>query len=235
MDEFCASLNPAPLMSVLNNTLFEAQGVSAFKIPPGTVSLSKWNPDTSNVVWKGNIRLIEQESTESPASAAVFEGLRLKLELFNKTKLGLEDVPWAEVWYNPMSELDNQYRIANDGEDTIRMSDESSKYYKIITQLPGTGYHPLDSKSNDKGLVLQVALGLKFDDLYAAVSFSEALGIYRKRFRSYQNTFLYDQHLSELQQKIMDNLRLPQEEAEKSPAPDFDDDEFGGFVGASYD
>lgn len=225
-------------MSVLNNTLFEADGVSALKIPPGKASLARWNTDPSNVVWKGSVRLIEQEMAETSGPSAMFEGLRLKLELFNHDPSLLSDpannlVPWAEVWYNPLVDANNGFCIANDGEDTICVTEESARYYKIITQLPGTGYHPLNNGSNPTGLILQVALGLKFDDLFTAVSFAEALGIYRKRFNSYQDTFLYNQHLSDLQQKIIDDLILPK--TEKSETPDFDDDEFGGFVGSSYD
>lgn len=227
-------------MSVLNNTLFEAHGVSCLKIPPGKPSLAKWNTDPSNVVWKGSVRLIEQEMTDASGPSAVFEGLRLKLELYNHHPSLLPDqtdtcIPWAEVWYNPVAEANNGFCIANDGEDTISVSPESSRYYRIITQLPGTGYHPLHTESNPSGLILQVALGLKFDDLFTAVSFAEALGIYRKRFNSYQDTFLYNQHLSDLQQKIIDDLTLPTHVVEKSDTPDFDDDEFGGFVGSSYD
>lgn len=226
-------------MSVLNNTLFEAHGVSALKIPPGKPTLANWNTDSSNVVWRGSVRLVEQEMTEASGPSAMFEGLRLKLELYNHDASLLPDpadtcVPWAEVWYNPLAESNNQFCIANDGEDTICVSAESARYYKIITQLPGTGYHPLKHESKETGLILQVALGLKFDDLFTAISFSEALGIYRKRFNSYRDTFLYNQHLSDLQQKIIDDLILPKK-AVKSDTPDFDDDEFGGFVGSSYD
>lgn len=227
-------------MSVLSNTLFEAHGVSALRIPPGKPSLSKWKTDASKVVWKGSVRLIEQEMTEITGPSAIYEGLRLKLELYNHSSHLLPDspdalVPWAEVWYNPWAETSNQFCIANDGEDTISVSAESNRYYKIVTQLPGTGYHPWKCQSSQSGLILQVALGLKFDDAFAAISFAEALGIYRKRFNSYQDTYLYNQHLSDLQQKIIDDLVVSRNTPEKSDTPDCDDDEFGGFVGSSYD
>lgn len=233
-------------MSVQSHETFLANNVSVFKIPPGEISLSKWNIEKENMVWKGNLRLCEQEVTESDLpKSSPFEGLRLKLELYNHEKLTLlledfveveNNVPWAEVWYNPFRESDLQYKIANDGEDTITVTPQSSRYYKIITQLPGTGYHPMESSSHTKGCILQIALGLKFEDKFTAILFAETLATYRRRFRNYQDKYLYDKHLLLLQRRIMDGLRIPEEELrEPTPLSDIEDEEFGSFVGSSYD
>lgn len=242
-------------MSLLSHQIFLANHVSVFKIPPGEISLSKWNAAPENVVWQGHLRLLEQE-VEDSSSSAPLQGLRLKLELYNHEKLTqvLEDfvevendTQWAEVWYNPFKESELHYKIANDGEDTIQVTPQSSSYYKIITQLPGSGYHPLNLEnegansesatgSERKGGVLQIALGLKFDDKFTAILFSEALATYRRRFRNVQDKNLYDKHLLTLQRKIMEGLRIQEEDLrEATPMSDFEDDEFGNFVGSSYD
>lgn len=232
-------------MTVVSHETFLAK-VSVFRIPPGE-SLKVWDTSNKNVVWNGHLRFCEQEMAEtgdSKASAA-FEGLRLKLELYNLeviTQL-LEDfvelksdVPWAEVWYNPFKETEMHYKIANDGSSTITVSPQSSKCYRIVTQLPGTGYHPMEISSGTNGCILQVALGLRFNDEFTAILFAEALATYRRRFRNYQDKFLYDKHLLLLQNKIFESLRIPEEELkEATPISDYEDDDFGTFVGSSYD
>lgn len=225
---------------LITNTLFHTDAAQVFKIPPGSTSLLKWN--TSKVVWSGSMRLVEQEDTDVADSAAPHTGLRLKLELYNREHISLlledfseidAEVPWAEVWYNPFAECDVAYAIANDGSDTIAMTAELAKYYKIITQIPGTGYHPLQTAQ--KGSLLQVALGLKFEDSFSAVSFLESLATYKRHFRKYQDKYSYDKHLSTLQQKIRENLRMPLDDLRENTPSDYDDDDFGNFVGASYD
>lgn len=225
-------------MTVISNSLFSTHNVVVFKIPPGDISLSKWNTTNSNYIWKGSLRLIEQEMVQD--DIAPYKGLRLKLELFNNEKLTLlledfteveTEVQWAEVWYNPP--LDGGFSIANNGDETIKMTPESPKYYKIITQLPGTGYHPFEVPAKDP--ILQVALGLKFEDSFSAVTFVESMGIYRRRFRNVQDKYQYDKHLLTLQQKILSGLRVQDESREPTPGSDFDDDDFGNFVGSSYD
>lgn len=242
-------------MSVLSHQIFQADHVAVFKIPPGEILLSRWKTDPENIVWQGSLRLLEQEvELDANDSSGEQNLLRLKLELYNHEKLTqfLEDfvevendMQWAEVWYNPFLESELHYKIANDGEDTIRVTPQSSLYYKIIAQLPGSGYHPLecdnfnveneeDKENTKKAGVLQIALGLKFPDKFTAVLFSEALAMYRRRFRSVQDTKLYDKHLLVLQRKIT-GLRIEDELKEATPMSDFEDDEFGNFVGSSYD
>lgn len=233
-------------MTVVSHETFHTK-VAVFRIPPGENSLKKWNTSAENIVWKGHLRLCEQEVSDAgdTAASSAFEGLRLKLELYNPeviTQL-LEDfvelesdVPWAEVWYNPFSESDMHYKISNDGSETIQVSPTSSRNYKIIAQLPGAGYHPLDSGEDTKGCILQIALGLRFEDEFTAILFAETLATYRRRFRNYQDKFLYDKHLLLLQNKILENLKIPVEELrEPTPISDFEDDDFGNFVGSSYD
>lgn len=231
------------MTNVISTKLFETDGVCAFKIPPGSVSLSAWNVLAVQNVWQGSLRVYEQEVTtdgvevfsqlpgisdESSfpfgnADPSVFHkslqprkesvppytGLRLKLELYNTTVLPPtigsltstnKDVVWAEVWYNPQpAELDTpppeglDYTcvIANDGCETIQIT-ENPKYYKLITQLPGLGYHVVPRGQQPKTQVTQVALGLKFDDNFSAVSFAESLGIYKRRFRNFEEQYRYE-------------------------------------------
>lgn len=233
-------------MTVVSHETFLAK-VSMLRIPPGEISLKKWDTSVDNIVWNGHLRLYEQEVTDTgdSAASAAFEGLRLKLELYNPEMITLlledfvemaSDVPWAEVWYNPFHETEMHYKIANDGSDTITVSPQSARYYRIVAQLPGTGYHPMETSTGTNGCILQVALGLRFNDEFTAILFAEALATYRRRFRNYQDKFLYDKHLLLLQNKIFESLRIPEEELrEATPLSDFEDDEFGNFVGSSYD
>lgn len=224
---------------LVSSVLFKSNTASVFKIPPGSPSLANWT--TTDEIWKGSLKVIEQEDTEVDEDERAC-GLRLKLELYNKVTLNLlledfsevdKETPWAEVWYNPFSGSDFDYAISNDGKDTILSTPESSKYYKIVTQLPGTGYHPFQIPG--KGPLLQVALGLKFEDLSDSAAFSESLAIYRRRFLNYHDTALYEKQLHDLQQRVLTDLRLSLDEfREPTPLSDFDDDDFGNYVGA-YD
>ncbi|GEQ71099.1 hypothetical protein JCM33374_g4780 [Metschnikowia sp. JCM 33374] len=224
---------------LISNVLFESDGISAFKISPGPVSLSTWQ--SKPIVWKGSVRLVEEEQTSVTPETAPYTGLRLKLELYNKNaqdavsghfRESENSVSWAEVWYNPFSGTDLAYKISNDGSDTITMTPESSKYYKVITQLPDTGYYPLPT--SEKGFLLQVALGLQFDDSFTASSFSESLSIYRRHFRNFQEKFLYDNNIGSEESKMLMKLTLPNK-VTTAHDEDTDDDDFGNFVESSYD
>lgn len=233
-------------MSIVSNQLFSTHNIVVFRIPPGELSLSKWNTDKSNIVWKGSLRLTEQELIEDDDLDNIepCQLLRLKLLLYNKDRssplleefIGSEkDSPWAEVWYNPFPEADIDYSIANDGEETIQMTPDSPRYYKIIAQLPGTGYHPFNTTDDSsKHTLLQVALGLRFEDSDAAISFADSLSVYRRRFRAHQEKFMYDKHLVSLQHRIMNRLSLADDDL-KDIASTSDDDDFGTFVSSSYD
>lgn len=223
---------------LIKTVLFETDGVALFKIPPGDARLRNWNP--AHVVWNGSLRLTEQEDTAAVDGGDVPPqlSLRLKLELFNRLDSGLlllefadlaTEVLWAEVWYNPLCDSPLANCIANDHSDTLEMSAESAKYYRVVAQLPGTGYHPF--RDTDKGFLLQVALGLHLRDQATAAAFSESVALYRRHFRSFQEKYACDDRLASLQLKLVAGFNILQ----NSPGPDFDDEEFGSFVGASYD
>lgn len=284
-------------MDIISTTLFEAQGVSIFRIPPGEVSLSKWNLKDSNTIWKGDMRLIEEELVQEDidvfsqnANAEVgssttmdkkqskvaeadlalikpYKGLRLKMELFNVSNSlvvppndsRMEELAiWAEVWYNPLGDESddqktNQYSIANNGQETIQMTPQSARYYKIIVQLPGTGYHPFlheDEQTSQQDNLVQVALGLKISENFAAISFSESLSIYKRRFQNFVEQYQYELRLSEAQNKQKHlSLDMKSNVNEGEPATsknsehnhrdndsdddddDDEDDDFGDFVG----
>lgn len=225
---------------IVSSVLFQTKSAYVFKIPPGLASLGNWT--TSDVVWKGCLKVVEQEEVDVEDDSRAC-GLRLKLELYNHELLNLllevfseveQDTPWAEVWYNPFEGSEFKFSIGNDGQDTIAKSAESSKYYRIVTQLPGTGYHPFQPP--EKGPLLQVALGLKFDNPVDSAEFSESLAIYKRRFQNYHYTALYEKQLQALQEKVLKDLRLSQENYRTpTPSSEFDDDDFGNFVSATYD
>lgn len=104
---------------------------------------------------------------------------------------------WAEVWFLPQ---DNVY------DDTIQMSSESPQYYKVVVQLPQTGY------GNNLTLV---ALGLKFSDRSEGMLFGESINIFKRRYNDLQS----DLEVDDLEQQLAKmSLQLA-------------DDEFGEFVG----
>lgn len=219
------------MSTLIPTTLFEGDGVSVFVIPPGDAKMLRWDALSQNTLWKGQIRLIEQESikggpdfalslpsglSDEAAAAHVpvgrflseptkpMDGLRLKLELYNKQKVPpsvgsltttSKDTVWGQVWYNPVDfsreeEGLGAFFIANNQEETIQMSD-SAKHYKIIVQLPGSEYVPYENPRNNLSQQ-QVALGLCFNDRTTALVFSEAISVYKRRFRNYQDQYFFE-------------------------------------------
>ncbi|KAK6460543.1 hypothetical protein DFJ63DRAFT_230398 [Scheffersomyces coipomensis] len=298
--------------NLISTTLFEESNVSVFKIPPGELSISKWNLNESNIIWKGNLRLIEQEVIQDDVDLFAtlpgsrlhstdtltwgntlqrvkvcddkfinkgpkkpYESLRAKLELYNPvtihpsvgnlTTVNREEL-WAEVWYNPIASSnidhdnnrDDQFSIANDGQETIQMSKESPKFYKIISQLPSSGYQPIqgttaysDSLFNEKGVLLQVALGIKLGDSADATGFSESFNLYKRRFRNVEEQYYYELKLLDLEDKSAqlsltshtEDTLFPLDDSKHETnrtgsissfdkSSDESDDEFGDFVGS---
>lgn len=241
------------VFNTLRTTLFEASNVVVYKIPPGESLLSKWNIKDLNVIWTGNVRLIEYESSidgevddsliynilednvggkseaidfskkkEIPESCAPQKTLRLKLELYNTTEVSPDvgslvgthrDEIWAEVWYNPLRPIDYlnwNTCIANDGQETIQAIPESSKYYKIIAQLPGTGCNHANGANEDiDGHLLNIALGLKFMDTFDAISFSEGLNIYKRRFSDFIDQLNYELAMNKLDDLHINKVGSP--------------------------
>lgn len=272
--------------NIIATKLFETDGVSAFKIPSGSPTLSKWDLSGNNILWTGCLRAIEQELVTDSLTDALplpnqslfsggdyldssrnipkpYNGLRLKLELYNTVTVPptvgsltttTKDLVWAEIWYNPapLKDTDNSYfginsdlgdanegdlgvelksgssyTIANNGEETIQGT-ESSKYYKIISQIPESGYHPYDPTHGSEK-VLQVALGLKFDESFNAVSFAESLAIYKRRYRNFEDQY-NDEHNLLFIETNLKKLTLSNNEYED----DEDDDDNDISVGSYY-
>lgn len=221
------------MTDTLNITLFECENVSVFCIPPGEILLSKWNIDESNVLWRGKLRLVEQEFNgwDEEEELTEFEtwgkddfeklylGLRLKLELYNDQDKGeniwgdgTKEQIWAEVYYNPRGECSKKENIAKDGkgsyyiaknlQETIEMTPQSSKFYRIIVQLPGSGYHPFreNKEGKERSGIIQIALGLRLGNSSEASMFSESLFFYKKRFL-------------ELEEQLRINALIPEFEA----------------------
>lgn len=221
--------------NVISTILFESDHVIIFKIPPG----DEWDLKQTNIVWQGRLRLIEQESIqEEPSNDIIkpFDGLRAKIELFNRLPTG--DEIWAEIWYNPVCQLESDVSLANNGQETIQLKN-SSRFYKIIAQLPGSGYHPL--RHNYKDNHVQVALGLKFNDTHLAISFQESLMIYKRRFRNYEDQYQSDinqkdqlhlmkSNLDSFYHKIENHLNLDSVTNHVSELDLDDNDDFGDFV-----
>ncbi|EGW34386.1 uncharacterized protein SPAPADRAFT_134485 [Spathaspora passalidarum NRRL Y-27907] len=140
-----------------------------------------------------------------------FQNLRAKIEFYNRSPdSGVEEI-WAETWYNPLVsiEYDNTMKlsdlahlemkrlhtIAHDNKDTILEVDNSDRHFRVVVQLPGTGYHPyLEEDEHDSDLI-QVALGLQIKDLKQAYRFAECLEVYNSRYGYAQHSYYYDRML----------------------------------------
>lgn len=208
--------------SAVSTVLFETTKVMLYKVPPGPVRATGWKLDKNTAVWRGLLRLVEEEIIDDyptglqephdttiiesnnqqssnaptsnvqlynenqpqnetdlsdPSQRSPYLSLRAKLECFNSKSIvpGFsKEFMWAEVWYNPP---DPEWQVANNGEETIKISSDSTRTYRVIAQCPKSGYHP---KIDDH--VPQVALAMRFSDPSEASEFSEALGLYRRRF-----------------------------------------------------
>lgn len=255
-----------PMSTLIPTTLFEGDGVSVFGIPPGAPKMLLWDTLAQNTIWSGQIRLIEQESlstgseffltlpkdlSDEAAAAHVPEpesvpeptrprdGLRLKLELYNRQKVPpsvgslttiSKDIVWGQVWYNPVDfsrkkeGLDGFY-IANDKEETIEMSD-SPKHYRIVVQLPGSAYTPWsDEDPHQHNQQKQMALGLRFDDRTTALVFNEAISVYKRRFRNYQDQYQYEYRVYQFEHlSVAEKVGLDAVLDEGN-----DEDDFGAF------
>lgn len=165
----------------------------------------------STNVWRGKLLLIEQElingdydDTEPTTRKNAYDGLRAKVELYNSVvseEGNLVKQLFGEIWYNPSG----KYKVANDGGETIEPL--GLRDFKFLVQLPHTGYHfgllnpektNVTKNEADGSEVVQVALGVRFHSLDAALSFSEWILIYRRRFNNYQEQLNFDQLLEDM-------------------------------------
>ncbi|CAH6718498.1 hypothetical protein CLIB1444_01S08086 [[Candida] jaroonii] len=249
-------------IEVLSSEIFECTAVEVFKIPPGEITLNQWTNYESNTVWKGSLRLIEQESfpTEgvnyeigedasqiSDLPILPIDKIRLKIELFNT--IDDDNLLWGQVFYNPLIDIKDDLIEVIDtspsnttGEGIESSSDvqietiqrtHSYRLFKIIVQIPGTNYSP-----NKQDKLIQVALGLKFDDKIDAYTFIERLQSYKKLFKSYVEQYNYDMDMLKLTTKQNDlslndieNINFGEVNNFEPPNDDADDnDDFGDFV-----
>lgn len=248
-------------IEIVSSEIFECNAVEVFKIPPGEITLNQWTNYESNTVWRGSLRLIEQESfpTEKAIDDIELEDsqnsdlpilpinkIRLKVELFNTNND--DNLLWGQVYYNPLINIkDDLIEVIDTKEssgepststdipqiETIQRT-HSYRLFKIIVQVPGTNYSP--NKYDDK--LIQVALGLKFDDKIDAYTFIERLQSYKKLFTSYVEQYNYDIEMLQLTTK-QSNMSLNDIDAInftninnfQPPNNDLDDnDDFGEFV-----
>lgn len=232
----------------ISSEVFECSDVSVFKIPPGDISMTDWNKYETNTVWRGNLKIIEEESfpestdtdSDPHPPALPIDRIRLKLELFNNLMSGpgkRSNELWAQVYFNPAHEI--KVAVNSDPEiqeETIQRTD-SYRLFKIIAQIPGSQY----IGSKDQNECIQVALGLKFGDKIDAYTFIERLTSYKKLFQSYVEQYKY-----ELDMINMASLNLNDKNPEPAPGindndknylTNYDneindnDDDFGDFVG----
>ena len=153
-----------------------------------------------------------------------FHALKLKLVFFNKIEE--EFVPWAEVWYNPLDKPGENFSIAKNGEETIQLALENCQNFKIIAQLPGSGYHPIEQHPVSTAVesnITQIALELRFSKEEQGMSFLGALDRYHANYSSVLETYLYEEQLAKTADLRLDSGIEDDE---------LDDDGFGDFVEA---
>ncbi|KAI5952146.1 hypothetical protein KGF57_004173 [Candida theae] len=185
---------------------------------------------------------------DDPHTIPAFTHHRLKLEFVGSNSN--DDNLWGETWYAPINknlraelglepnkeDIDTEVEtshvkmeqiiaIANDGTDTIReLSYElgivSTQWFRVIVQLPHSGYHPkisdapdgsFEEKSDDgddddeKNVVQQVALLLRFKHDFESDEFLEQLENYNMRYDHLQRQYYYDKWAEILDQDTVSN------------------------------
>ncbi|EGV65473.1 hypothetical protein PSN45_002608 [Yamadazyma tenuis] len=224
-------------LETISTDVFECSAVSVFKIPPGNLSITEWNKYESSTIWSGCLRVLEEETyiEEDETEEIHLSGapprirspsfpvdrIRLKLELYNEVDAKSE--LWAVVWYNPIHELDGQLVQLESIQRT-----EAYRLFKIIVQIPGSKY----TGSNPHEDLVQVALGLKFDDKLDAYTFIERLNSYQKSFHSYVEQYKYELEMGQLAEDSKHlSLDASDETNELSDDDNDQEDDFGDFVG----
>lgn len=146
---------------------FQAHRVKAFRIPPGDPAQDHWDKHCNDILWTGSLRVLTELGPMWPSA-------RIKVELFNNRKFlnQQSEVPWAETYYVPLLK-DGSVYVANDHMETVTRTD-SPHIFRVVLQLPGTGFHPFTDEHNKKSM-LQVALGLKIESLEVANKFAKSL------------------------------------------------------------
>lgn len=187
-----------------------------------------------------NLVTIENED-EHPHTIPAFTHHRLKLEYTNDTEL------WGETWYAPVNkhlkaelglqpdeeDVDTELEtskvkmeqiasIANDETDTIReLSYElgivSTQWFRVVVQLPHSGYHPLISDGTEEKIcknVEQIALLLRFNHDIDSEEFLEQLENYNMRYDHLQRQYYYDKWAEILDQDTVLNDGVESKESE---------------------
>ena len=136
-----------------------------------------------------------------------FLGSQSKLLFYNRLEEAQLEPIWGETWHIPLSQTEDSHlsltgntqlhmkrvnKISHDGRDTIIKTSDSDRHFKVIVQLPGSGYHPYIDEDDYDGSVVQVALGLEFRDLDQAYRFGEVLEEYDSRYGNLQRQYYYD-------------------------------------------
>ena len=190
-------------------SLFQCKhGVTLHSIPY-TSSLKEIELSKSNQLWSGSLEFIEEElsinsymdgfeqTKDDKFIIRPFIKMRSKLEFKNN---GNE--LWGETWFNPIvndlnlskgttTNIDIQRitKLNPEGTDTIQQISDNT--YKVIVQLPNSGFHPFYNDKSPENVSF-VALGMKFKSSRNAAQFQYALNVYQSRFKHEQQQYYYD-------------------------------------------
>lgn len=196
------------LKTYRSKVLFECKdGASLYSIPC-TDTLSTIKFTERNKIWQGSLLFIEEEQL----SNSYMEGFeqtkndKFIIHPFLKMKSKLEfrngRYLWGETWYCPVVEdlnlstttatnvdVQKVTKISHDGTNTIEQI--SSNKFKVIVQLPNSGYKPYYPNHSPDDLP-QVALGLEFENPDMAAQFEYMLAVYDARFKYELQLYYYD-------------------------------------------
>ncbi|KAI5963501.1 uncharacterized protein KGF55_002381 [Candida pseudojiufengensis] len=177
-----------------------------------------------------------------------YSQLRVKLEFINIINEDIEKL-WGETWFIPTnrtieSELEsNSYlfkkynitnkfidKVSNDGTDSIKLVRDRGNYntmnwYRVIVQVPGTGFHPSISPTvddNNSHQYQQVALLLKFKTNIEAESFSERLDDFTMKFEDQELAYYNDKWHSILSNEDIETSFVNKKPWTKSDSKDLD-------------
>lgn len=218
------------------------RNVTLYVVSAAQVAAGAEVSDPECIVWKGNLRMLEQEVIPSDLMDGTcddqfkytpIQSHNLKIEFFRKTLDNAHDL-WATVYYNPLpNSLGGQYISPS---STIKSSAHCPAFYHVTAQLPLSEY--IGSPAGEsRGEPDQVALGLRFNDEGDAMEFRDSLQAYERRFKILEDDFYERQARNEASvfsqhNPILSPIEEPTTSQTVSNDSDFEDSDFDTFVSA---
>ncbi|CAK9436416.1 uncharacterized protein LODBEIA_P09740 [Lodderomyces beijingensis] len=245
---------------------------------PDKVDIASLGTDS---IWKGSIRLLSEHPqfpTTTTSETPCYAQRRIKLEFINGINHDLESF-WGEVWYIPPPpvpqrpssvksesslilkrrseangvKLSPAKLVSRDGSSTIIPVEGTIDHFRVLVQLPDSGFHPRNKDEVVASGPEQVALVLKLNAFQARL-FVERLREFDADYKSGEQAYLLDQlgsihrakmdarldmsglkssvhklALGKHDEKMQDN-RSSRDDNKKGDEDEEEEDEFGDYV-----